>query len=323
MDRLVTAGATLAVLASIAGFLGRFHWAIDLLGHQRRFYAVALLLAAVWLLVRRRWTWSAVAGLGLAINAWLLWPMYLGGHAEPVEGATTLRVVTFNVNTDNTNHAAVVDWLGQTDADVIAVLEVDRLWVESLKTTPGYRVPRSEPRSDNFGVAMLVRDPMPAGVQLMESTMHYHPDDRYRLPTLGATIRLNGRDLSLIAAHPLPPMGGTYAEWHSKTMRWLGELAAEQTGKPEIEAVVVAGDLNATPFSHAWPSLVDKAGLINSQRGHGWGATWPDHVVPFGLGIPIDHVLHSASLTTLDRQVGPSLGSDHHAVIVDLAWSAE
>ncbi|MEO0587954.1 MAG: endonuclease/exonuclease/phosphatase family protein, partial [Planctomycetota bacterium] len=83
---------------------------------------------------------------------------------------------------------------------------------------------------------------------------------------------------------------------------------------------VVAGDFNATPFSSSFAAL-GRAGLINSQRGHGWSATWPGELIPLGLGIPIDHVVHSADLTTVSRDVGPRLGSDHHAVVVDLAWA--
>ncbi|MEM0914541.1 MAG: endonuclease/exonuclease/phosphatase family protein [Planctomycetota bacterium] len=319
IDGMFAAAATLTLGVTVLGLLGQLHWAIDLLGHQRRVYALALLVALAWLLIRKRWAWATVAGVGLAINAWLLAPLYLGGHAPAAEGAMLLRVVTFNVNTANPNHSAVTDWLATTDADVIAVLEVDRGWVDSLEAVDGYRVAAAEPRSDNFGVALLTRSTPRASIAMTDTQVVYQPEDAYRLPTLEATLHLGDETIALLVAHPVPPMGAAYAADHAATLAWLGKLAADRSADPAIDAVIVAGDLNATPFSHAWPALTKPAGLINSQRGHGWSATWPDRLVPIGLGIPIDHVLHTDGLTTLSRSVGSTLGSDHHAVVVDLA----
>jgi len=318
---LVAAAAVLTLGVSIVGLLGRWHWAIDLMGHQRRFYAMALLVAVAWLLIRKRWAWAGVAGVGLAVNAWLLGPMYLGGQASPAEGAGRLRVVTFNVNTDNARHAEVAGWLATTDADVIAVLETDRAWVDALREVAGYELAIAKPRGDNFGLALMERREPRDGVRLLRAESFVEPDDKYGVRSLEAVVRLDGRDLALLVTHPPPPIGSVNAADHATKMAWLGELVAKRRADAALAGVVVTGDLNATPFSHAWPALAD-AGLVNSQRGHGWQATWPDRLVPIGLGIPIDHLLHTPSLTTLDRRVGPSLGSDHHAIVVDLAWSA-
>ena len=37
------------------------------------------------------------------------------------------------------------------------------------------------------------------------------------------------------------------------------------------------------------------------------------------LGIPIDHLLHSAELQIVDRRTGPDVGSDHRGLVVDIA----
>jgi hypothetical protein len=80
--------------------------------------------------------------------------------------------------------------------------------------------------------------------------------------------------------------------------------------------VVVVGDLNITPWSHAFRSL-ERAGLRNSQRGFGLQATWPAGYGPFM--VPIDHALHSRDLTVTHREVGPAHGSSHRSVLVELA----
>lgn len=99
-------------------------------------------------------------------------------------------------------------------------------------------------------------------------------------------------------------------------LAWIADWAARQT-----DPVVVLGDLNATPWSHAFRSLVDEAGLVNSLRGRGLQPSCP---APLGLlGIPIDHLLHSPALATVERERGPAFGSDHRMLHVRLAWVGE
>ena len=76
----------------------------------------------------------------------------------------------------------------------------------------------------------------------------------------------------------------------------------------------IIGDFNATPWSTAFRDMQSAGGLVNSQVGFGHSPTWPA-----GLGmIPIDHLLHSDSLITVDRQIGKARGSDHKPLIVTL-----
>jgi endonuclease/exonuclease/phosphatase (EEP) superfamily protein YafD len=56
--------------------------------------------------------------------------------------------------------------------------------------------------------------------------------------------------------------------------------------------------------------------LVNSQRGYGLAATWPTR--PLTL-VPLDHMLHSDSLTTVARDIGPDLGSDHLPLTVEVS----
>ena len=61
---LVEAGAMLACLATLTGFLGRFWWIFELTSHFRPQLAAALAaLAALWTL-KRRWRWRGFAAWG-------------------------------------------------------------------------------------------------------------------------------------------------------------------------------------------------------------------------------------------------------------------
>jgi endonuclease/exonuclease/phosphatase (EEP) superfamily protein YafD len=85
----------------------------------------------------------------------------------------------------------------------------------------------------------------------------------------------------------------------------------------ESRPVIVAGDLNATPWSHGFRQLVRLRGLCDSAVGRGVQATWNAHRwVP---RIPIDHVVVSPEVRVMDRRVGPDVGSDHLPVEATLA----
>jgi endonuclease/exonuclease/phosphatase (EEP) superfamily protein YafD len=76
------------------------------------------------------------------------------------------------------------------------------------------------------------------------------------------------------------------------------------------------GDLNTTPWGHAFRALVLDSGLRDSSRGFGFQWSWPASFWP--LGIPIDHALVSDGVNVLDRRMGPSIGSDHLPLVVDI-----
>jgi endonuclease/exonuclease/phosphatase (EEP) superfamily protein YafD len=85
----------------------------------------------------------------------------------------------------------------------------------------------------------------------------------------------------------------------------------------EESPVVVVGDLNVTPWSAHYRRLLAEAELIDSQRVTACNPVGPHSAGP--LGLPIDHVLHSDDVTVLDRELGPSFGSDHRSVHARLA----
>ena len=62
----------------------------------------------------------------------------------------------------------------------------------------------------------------------------------------------------------------------------------------------------------------DGRGVGRGRGGRGGGheelqPSWPARFGPIGL--PIDHVLHSPQLTTVDRQLAPPIGSSDHRMV--------
>ena len=129
-----------------------------------------------------------------------------------------------------------------------------------------------------------------------------------------ATVEVGGVRVRLLAAHPLPPLGGLGPLWRVS----LEDLASEAAGL-DLPAVV-AGDLNADRDHALFRGLLD-AGLrdVHDERGRGLARTWP-------AGLPVLHLDHvlvrdapSARVVPLEVREVEVPGSDHLGVVADLA----
>ena len=117
----------------------------------------------------------------------------------------------------------------------------------------------------------------------------------------------------LLGTHPLSPSTEERAGLRDAQLGFARDWSAESGGRR-----IVAGDLNATPWSLPFRRLLAGGGLQNSQRGYGLELTFPSNSSPI-VQVPIDHVLYSEGFQVIDRRLGPSLGSDHLPVVVDFA----
>ena len=304
---LLTLAGGAATAGSVAGLLGDQPWFLDLFAHFRLQYFVGLLLAAAGLLVLKRW-WTAGVFVGaLLLNAILLVPLWVA-PAQPAGDGPRLRLVAFNVLTSNPQKSAVIDWVNLENADVLILQEVNRSWVDRLDDgLDGYRrLPTASIREDNFGMAVYLRD----GLASDDTAFMLDPAE---VPRIEVVLDLDGHAVRVIGVHTLPPVGAAYS---AARRDQLAEAAERVNGA--AEPVVLAGDLNATPWSAPLRRLLRDTPLRDSARGFGYQGSWPSGLAWSGL-IPIDHVLVSPAWRVEDRRLGPSdLGSDHRAVVVDL-----
>lgn len=280
---------------TLAGFLGRWHWLLDLVGHFRWYWLLATL---VWFAVAWRWrSRPALACLTLAAaaNAAALLPYWLP-PAGSVAAGDRLELVTLNVFADNRQHDRVLAYLRRRDADVVVLIEVDAAWaaaVEALAPLYPHRV--IEPRDDMFGIAVLSKLPLesPRVEEIAAGP-----------PVILAGLASGERGCLLVAAHPRAPITAGWSASRDAQLTALGDLAAA-----ESRPVIVAGDLNATPWSHGFRQLVGSRGLRDSALGRGLQPTWnARRWVP---QIPIDHIVVSPEVQVIARTVGPDVGSDH------------
>jgi endonuclease/exonuclease/phosphatase (EEP) superfamily protein YafD len=303
---LLVIPALLLAAVSLASFAGRWLWWLDVLANFRAQYVVGLAIFGVLIAVSR-WRRTGLAVLGVAlVNLVFVAPLYVGSPGEPVAGAPDLRVLNFNLLSINENYNEVIEYIVAVDPDLVFLHEASRPWEVAMESADlGYEIVRG--RSDQliFGTLILSRQEVDAvsygfaETQPRAISLRYQPD--------GWPVELN-----VLSTHPLAPTTTERAGLRDAQLEFAGEWASEQEG-----AFFVVGDLNASPWSWPFRSLVSEGGLRNSQIGFGLQPTFPANSIVL-LRVPIDHLLHSEELRVRDRRLGAALGSDHFSLIVDL-----
>lgn len=302
---LVLVPALLVTAAALAGFLGGLWWAFDLLSNFRPQYAVVGTLLGVGLVVGRwRKTGAAVAVVGL-INAALVGLLWMPPAGSQAPASETFTVMTFNVRAANEARAGVFDYIGRTRPDVVFLHETTVLWEEAAEEAAlGYEIYTVGQPGLIFSTMVLA----PAGTEF-ESYGFATAEPR----AVEARFDSPAGSVAVLGIHPLSPITSERAALRDAQMEWAADWAANQTGP-----AVVAGDLNATQWSHSWRDFVRRSGFVDSTRGFGLQPSFPTDGNPL-VKVQIDHVLHSRDLVTVNRLLGPRLGSDHAPVIAELA----
>lgn len=298
---VVLAGATISAL-SLLGFLGQFHWVLDLCSHFRIQYVIALLLVCALLLMLRCRKTAFGFLLFAGLNGALVLPLFLGGQQPKPTGLPTLRVMLLNVNTNTGDPVLVKKAIQEADPDILVLEEISARWLEDLswiKTSHPYSI--AQPREDNFGIGLFSKQP------LIEGKIEYIG---MNIPSIRASIHTSGNSLRIVATHPTPPTSRDYSRWRDKQLDQLPRIL----GSPW--PLLLVGDLNVTPWSSHFRRLTQRTGLLDSSKGRGFHPTWPNN--NWFLRIPIDHVLHTPDISVVERRVGGDVASDHFPVIVDI-----
>lgn len=304
--RLAVASLIALWCALLAAMLGRYAWPLDLFTHFRVQYSLLLLIVAIVLFALRAPLLGLVAIAGAVLGAIPI-VSYMGVQTARAEaGSAKFRVITFNTWFRNHDYAAIGRFLERSQADVIVLEELSR--DEGLRLADFLS---SYPHSYNqplpHGVIVFARWPIVSAESIALTDG----------PRLAARVTLDwhGTQVTVLGAHLHWPLGP------ATTRRRNGELAGIASFAQEHEGpLIVAGDFNVTPWSQNFRTALEHSGLTDCAAGHGLAPSWPAQFPP--LGIRIDHCWASQHWRSIDVRLGPSLGSDHLALIADLAWVA-
>ncbi len=272
---------------------GALAWLIDLASHWQWLFLAGLVVFAGLASWRdKRWT---VLLLALPLP-------WLTASARAPAGdpqAPVFTLASANVNLHSRDTGALAAWLARVQPDAVVLLEVSPAYATGLRVLSDYPFQRIVAQDSPFGIALLSRYPLQHARVI---------EDAQGIAHIEAQLQWQGQSVEVVALHPMPPLSPHYHSARNAKLRAFASQAAA-SDRP----MVLAGDLNATPWSSAFSGLAQ----LGLRRASGLAATWPAALHGW-TGIPIDQVLVSRHWAVVASEVGPQLGSDHLPVLARL-----
>jgi endonuclease/exonuclease/phosphatase (EEP) superfamily protein YafD len=286
--------------------LERGHPFVPLMAYTPYVVVLALAGGAVAVLLRR-WAPAALAAVTVVGLVALLAPRAIGDRDEARAGAPRLRVLTANTYRGNVPPQELVELVRRERVDVLALQELtpqladglDRAGIGELLPHDA-RIPES---SDGSGLYSR----LPLG--------RLAPFQGTRSVMAAATVDVPGAaPLRVISVHVAAPLRA------GEVPRWRADLRALPAAPRLGPVQLLAGDFNSTLDHEELRDLLDRGYRdVAEVAGAGFQPTWRGGRA---LPITIDHVLAPERLGVLDFTVHDLAGSDHRAVVAELALPA-
>jgi endonuclease/exonuclease/phosphatase (EEP) superfamily protein YafD len=296
-----------AIAAAFTGFfilfsvLAPWYPMADSVAHFRFHLTAVMLLTTILLMVVREWR---PAGLAVAVSVAGVAGM---APAFPDRGGTegsdvqAITIVQLNLSFRNTTPDAVADFIRSEQADIVTLQEVTAKTgrvIDILAEDYPFRVLCSAGRVG--GQAILSRLPRAPG----------QSDGCIKGEGMAwMRVMAGGQQVSVASLHLHWP-------YPFGQERQIGRLEGHLKDLPR--PVLLAGDFNAAPWSHAVDRIAQAtdtavAGGLRFSfdiRFNSWAPP---------IAMPIDHILLPEDLTPLNVRVGPGPGSDHLSVIAKIS----
>ncbi|MCS7290237.1 MAG: endonuclease/exonuclease/phosphatase family protein [Roseiflexus sp.] len=296
-------------------------WWLFLLNAGTPYLLLPLPFTLLLALIVRRPLAIAFSILLLVPGAPLLAAPWMPSVASDVTARSSgFRVMTFNINGANDRPDRVIAAIREARADIVALQELNPDIAAALEhdLKNDYPYQTLDPQWGVTGMGVISWFPLRRSAAQL-------PGDYWIGDPQAVEIDAPGGTMTLLNVHAIPPVGPR--DW----MTWaIGERERQMEAiaafaQNRRTPLVVAGDMNATPFHRAYRILESE--LIDVWRicGNGAGFTWPGRQrTLFGVPLPswlvrIDYIFISDDLTCVNASVGPWDGfSDHRAVVATL-----
>ncbi len=284
-------------------------WPIDLLANFRvQLFVVALLLTLCSAALRARVAF-VVCAIAMIINGAVVIPSFTGSQPAARRDSPTLTIGHLNAQSGAIDVVAFRRYLVATHPGLFVILNPNPATVTALERNPaGYTPIPVTVNGGQFAWALaLTRVPI-FGVR--------HPlQPGMPKAAMEAVVDMGNTPIAVLFLHtesPYTPARNTHLHRAlTAAARWSRGVALPH---------VVEGDLNTTPWSAAFDTLLRNGHLHNSLVGFGIQASFPAN--NWFARIPIDHALLSQQLTAIARGTGPSFGSQHRSLHVTIALRA-
>jgi len=278
--------------------------------------ALALLAAELLVLDNSRplaWIIMGVTFASFVYHAWWIAP-YTRFHsvevrrADDVQHQYSLRVITANVLQTNRRADAFLELIELWKPDLVVAVETDKWWQAQLDPIERhYPYALKCPLDNLYGMLLYSRLPLTqAEVKFLVE------EDK---PSMHGLVTLpSGRQIRLHCLHPAPPSPTENLESSERDAELIA--VGKSLARAELP-VILTGDLNDVAWSTTTRLFRRVSGLLDPRIGRGIFSTFHARV-PF-MRWPLDHVFHSAEFGLVQIHRLPAFGSDHFALLFELA----
>lgn len=295
----------IAVVSSLPHVFPNF-WFTDIFSHFKLQYVIILiffLLPVLFYSIEKK-TIPIVLILILVIwNSWFIAPLYIQDKNIVENPGESLSILSLNLLASNTNYTGAMELIREKDPDVVVLQELSPQWelrLKDLYSQYPYRL--MVPQSNNFGIGILSKTFMNSQVTDLGKVFP---------PSIFSEILKNNNTVSILATHPVPPVGRDRFEFRNEQLKEIGRLSARESGN-----FIVAGDLNSSSYSVHFQDLVKKGNLKDSRKGYGIASSWPADI--FIMRTTLDHILYKGEMRVLSRTTERNIGSDHLPVYIEI-----
>ena len=294
-------------------------WLFEIIGAGYLWFALLTLVLLLALMLfkmgRRRRQLMVVLALALGLYASTLGSWYVPRLRDARTGGIPLTVMTYNVNYQLWDTAAVTALVRSHPVDVFGLVEPFKEQAAELRDNVQDLYPHYY-RSTGGGLSLFSRYPIAEATTENLDTL-YH--------SLFAVVDVNGKAIRVVIAHPLAPVSMYNFIHRNEAMAALAAYGAQQ--QQQLPTVIM-GDFNLVSWSIYFRDFIQQSSLRSVNLGHGLHPTWfyndvgrslsPLDQAKNMLKIPIDHIFVSQSVS-VDQVATPPAGvSDHRPVIAKL-----
>lgn len=228
--------------------------------------------------------------------------------------ADTIRIVTQNIGGGRLDVARFIEWLNDTEPDVVLLQECSERGAAVLEAFHEWQAHR------NGGLCLATRFEIREVAAVDRRSLGGWGNIAVRYRTAVA-----GLSLTLLNVHLETPREGFEAFGHGwsagvsavarvdRLRRVESKLARDLLGSSSDEGVAIAGDFNmpveSAIYRESWSDLANAFSDAGLGLGYTKATRW--------FGSRIDHVLANRYLTPVRSWVGPSVGGDHRPVVAD------
>ena len=259
-----------------------------------------LAIGGVWL---KHYRFAALLGAIILLVSSSLTRFYIDA-SESSDQDTSLRIISINVLSDNTEYQKVLDFVDEVNPDILFLLEYSAAWDQALNKLPDdFIFHEKEIREDNFGLAVYSKVPVDSIERLSFG--------KFDTPSYMLNLSFEHTPLTIVGTHAIPPFHPYLFNLRTKQFIEIGNSLKQKPGEQ-----ILIGDFNCSGFSPNFRDFLADGHLRDSRLGFGIQPSWFARTRL--LKIDLDHALVSAGLGVTNRSVGPDVGSDHLPLVLDV-----